>query len=250
MRTHSKAGKEPAVPSEPGKSAKEERIYAVLTGDIVGSSRTLEMRRKYLLDAMKSSFEIVTRLSPSAIAASFEIYRGDSFQGVLSRPETALRTAIALRAALRRFLKGALHRHTQDARIAIGIGTVDYLAAQKASEGDGDAYRRSGPLLDAMKGNRRLRISTPWPRIDEELGVSCSLLDALIERWSSEQAEAMLGLLQGRTQEAIAQDLGISQPAVVQRLKAAGGWAVEAFCIRYELLIREAIERGIPQSGA
>jgi hypothetical protein len=228
----------------------ERQLYAVLTGDIVGSSRTIEKQRQSLFDALKGSFEIVSRLWPSAVAASFDIYRGDSFQGVLSKPEGALRMTIALRAALRYLFSNKLRRFALDARIAVGIGTIDYLPSQKASEGDGEAYRRSGPVLDVMKGNQRLRISTPWPRIDEELEASCNLVDALIERWSAEQAEAMIRQLQGLTQDVIAQELRISQPAVVQRLKAAGGWAVEAFCNRYELLIGKALHQGISQSGA
>lgn len=216
-------------------------LYAVMTGDIVGSSRIIDEERQKLLDDLQMSFKEASDHCSKAIAAPFDIYRGDSFQGILSEPEYALRVSIMIRAALRHLFRTQLRRHALDARIAIGIGAVDYLPREKVLEGDGEAFRRSGPVLDDMKGNQQLRITTPWPEIDEEFVVSCGLLDAVIERWSAEQAGAVLNQLQGKTQELIAQKLGISQPAVVQRLKAAGGWAVEALCNRYEHLIKKAL---------
>lgn len=215
-------------------------LFAVLTGDITGGSRIEGGDRQKRLDALRSSFGIVTRYVGRAVAAPFDIYRGDSFQGILSSPERAVRASIMIRASLRDLVKTRLRRDAPDARIAIGIGSVDYFPGDDVLEGDGEAFRRSGETLDAMKGDHYLRVATPWPDIDEELAASCALLDALTERWTAEQARAVLGRLQGKTQEEIAGEIGISQPAVGHRLKAAGCRAVEAFCSRFEHLIEKA----------
>ncbi|KAA0241373.1 MAG: hypothetical protein EDM70_18280 [Candidatus Brocadia sp. AMX2] len=156
---------------------------------------------------------------------------------MLSKPEAALRIAIVIRAGLRHGFEAKQRRYALDARIAVGVGSIDFLPAGRGSEGDGEAFRRSGPILDKMKGDQRLLIRTPWQDIDTELGIECALLDALINRWSAEQSQAILGQIRGLTQERAAKDFGISQPAVRQRLKSAGGWAIEELCRRYEQLI-------------
>lgn len=214
-------------------------LYAVVTGDIVGSSKLTTSQRRCLLLVLKSSFTTIKNLLPDGIRAPFEIHRGDSFQGVLSRPDAALRVAIAIRTSLRHGFETKQRRHALDARIAVGIGRIDFLPASRGSEGDGEAFRRSGQTLDEMKGDQRLLIRTPWQEVDGELDAACALLDALISRLSGEQAQAILGRIRGLTQEKAAREFGVSQPAVRQRLKSAGGWAIEALCRRYEQVICE-----------
>ncbi len=218
---------------------KNRGLYAVITGDIVGSSKLTASQRGRLLSVLKSSFHALKNIMIDGMRAPFEIHRGDSFQGVLSKPEAALRVAIAIRTCLRHGFETKQRRHALDARIAVGIGQIDFLPAGRGSEGDGSAFRRSGQTLDAMKGDQRLIIRTPWQELDAEFDTACALLDALINRWSSEQAQAILGQIRGLTQEKAAREFGVSQPAVRQRLKSAGGWAIEALCRRYEQVICE-----------
>lgn len=224
---------------------KNNRLYTVITGDIVGSSRLTASQRSHLLSVMKSSFKTIKDILPDGIRAPFEIHRGDSFQGVLSKPEAALRVAIVIRAGLRHGFETKQRRYALDARIAVGIGPIDFLPAGRGSEGDGEAFRRSGPTLDGMKGDQRLLIRTPWQAVDAELDIECALLDALVNRWSAEQSQAILGQIRGLTQEEAAREFGISQPAVRQRLKSAGGWAIEELCRRYEQLITEKEAQGL-----
>ncbi|TVM04253.1 MAG: hypothetical protein CV087_01025 [Candidatus Brocadia sp. WS118] len=220
-------------------------LYAVVTGDIVGSSKLTTGQRSHLLSVLKSSFNTLKKILPDGIRAPFEIHRGDSFQGVLSKPEAALRVAIAIRTSLRHGFETKQRRNALDARIAVGIGPIDLLPAGRVAEGDGEAFRRSGPILDTMKGDQRLLIRTPWQAVDAELDIECALLDALINRCSGAQAQAILGQIRGLTQEMAAQEFGVSQPAVRQRLKSAGGRAIEELCRRYEQLIREKEGRGL-----
>ncbi len=197
------------------------------------------------MSALKSSFKTIKVILPDGIRAPFEIHRGDSFQGVLSKPEAALRAAIVIRASLRHGFQTKQRRYALDARIAVGVGSIAFLPAGRGPEGDGEAFRRSGQTLDGMKGDQRLIIRTPWQEADAELDIACALLDALITRWSAEQAQAILGLLRGLTQERAARELGISQPAVRQRLKSAGGWAIEELCRRFEYLITKNEAQGL-----
>ena len=215
------------------------KIFAVLTGDLVGSSRfKSEKQRDEVLSILKDSFSKVE--SSDIIASSFEIHRGDSFQGVLSRPEQALKAAMIIRTNL---LSRSLEtKNRLDARIAIGIGKIDYLPKDKVGEGDGEGFRNSGVELDKMKkGEQNLTIKTPWPEINKELKTECALINAIIHRWTKEQAGAIMYQIQGYTQEEIAKELKISQSAVFQRLRTGGVWAVQAFLERYEAIIQHKV---------
>lgn len=120
------------------------------------------------------------------------------------------------------------------------------------------------------KGGQNLIIRTPWSEINEELRTECALFDALIQRWTKEQAEAILFQIlfqiqepelfllkiaamahdighatahedlqrSKQTQKGIAKILSISQPALSQRLKTGGYWAVQAFLERFKMIIQ------------
>jgi hypothetical protein len=221
-----------------------QKIYAVITGDVVGSSK-FRAQHENLITTLKTAFKEIEEWKPDSILARFSIYRGDSFQGVLSKPEEALTVSIFIRGALRCWCKAPRRESALDSRISIGIGTIDYLPKGSGTEGEGDAFRRSGLILDEMKGDQRLLISTPWNPINVELEAECSLLDALIDKWSPEQAQALLYYLKGFTQIQIAEELGVSQPAVAYRLKSAGAWAIATLLKRYRKIIDDNTDPGV-----
>ncbi len=210
------------------------RLYAVLTGDVIGSSRWETGERQDLLADLKKA---LVRIEDTLVLPPL-VFRGDSFQGVISQPEEALRAALIVRADLRSHDGGT--RRRLDARIAIGVGTIEYLPEDRVGEGFGDAYRYSGMELDALKKKRmHLVIRTPWPDANDELKAGCALLDVIIRHWTREQAEAIGYSLQGLTQGEVADRLHIIQPSVNQRLRLGGYPAVQEFLERYRTIIRE-----------
>lgn len=215
-------------------------LYAVITGDIVDSSKITKKEHSLLLNTLKSAFEKATSLyADQGETIPFDIFRGDSFQGLISHPESALEASLLIRGSLRKNQPES-SAVSWDARTAIGIGTIDY-KPQNISEGDGEAYRRSGPLLDKMKTHQRLSILTPWEELNEEMNVQAALLDAIIAKWSPEQAEIVLELLEGKSRKIISQQFNISQAAVHYRVKGAAWSAVEKFLQRYKILIKQKI---------
>ena len=169
-------------------------LFAVITGDLVNSSKLSTECRSELRGVLKEAF---VEIQSIASGRAFEIYRGDSFQGVLSDPTEALRAVLILRSMLRsRQPSGS--ETAWDARMAVGTGTIEHLPAN-VTEGDGEAYRRSGPALDEMKGSEKLRIITPWDTFNSELEASDALLDAVIAKWSVGQAEVVLELLREKS---------------------------------------------------
>jgi len=251
-------------------------VNAVITGDITESSKLNIEQREILLEALKKSFEDITIYSNESIQHSdIQIFRGDSFQGIIINPKYSLKASIIIRASLKKSLKvkpysvagknrnidlssnqydknlRIIPKYATDARIAIGIGEIDFPPEKefKGSE-DGEAFRRSGPTLDKIKKQKsdvRLVVDTPWDEINNEMNVSFGLLDALIEKWTSAQAEALLCLFQGLNQTSIANKLHLSQASINVRLKSAGWYAIENLIKRFEYLIGKMCE--IPNSN-
>lgn len=209
------------------------KLFAVITGDVAGSSRLQISDREKLIGVLSTSFDRIGKICPSeTIKAPFEIFRGDSFQGVLALPQEALKAALVIRATLREEL-GKPGGFAADARIAIGIGTVDLLPEVKTGMGDGEAFQRSGPVLDKMRKDQRLRIVTPSQDLNAAFDVLCSLTDTILARWTRRQAEVFVASLGGLTQEQMAQNLSLSQPVVTRHLTAAGTGSLKEFLAFY-----------------
>ena len=172
----------------------------------------------------------------------FEIYRGDSFQGIIESPEKALLIAILIRSRLRSALVGRNDNigleNLWDARISIGVGSVEY-QSEKIIESDGEAFQYSGKNLDLMKkSGDRLRILTPWEELNEEFDVTCKLIDGIIGKWSQISAQtAYYYFLTNKKQEQLAKQFNISQPAVHKRMITAHIEAIALYIQRFEKII-------------
>jgi hypothetical protein len=205
---------------------------AIILGDLV-KSRTLKIPdvSRILISLKKKYSEINHRLLHNK--GSFEIFRGDSFQAFIPEPEKAVLISIIIRAWLRTFEPSENKRKIKrnkpilyaysDARIAIGIGAISYIANSLA-ESHGEAFEKSGYAFDDLKKNKnRLMISTPWVEINKELKVECKLADAIISKWTPSTSEAMYYyLLYNSNQEKLAKILKISQPGVHKRITTYG----------------------------
>ena len=213
--------------------------YAILTGDIVNSSKLTISGRKKLLELLTAFFSTYKVKSKNhlALKINFEIYRGDSFQGMLETPTHALRIALLIRT----FLQSKIVTNTQilsvDARIAIGLGTINAQAITLA-ESDGEAFRFSGRLLETLKKSpNKIAQKSSRAKMDEEINLSLILLEGIISKWTTMQSEVIYYKLQGYTEVIIAEILKIKQPAVNQRAKSASWFAVEQLLNRYEILL-------------
>lgn len=228
---------------------------SVLTGDLVGFTKGDCDPERYLKD-LEGALMLITR----TYSFSYQMFRGDSFQGMLLNPSMSLRAALLLRSYL---ISLPLHpgnadymnrpkggkstgassaaagkRH--DVRIAIGIGKADFYDLNDIGRSDGEAFRMSGLKLDEMKNMKRnLVIVTPWDDLNGELDVECALLDVVISKWTRGQALSVFYSLQGLNQYQIAERLGLYQGGISQRLAKAGYWAIEMMLARFDEMIDE-----------
>ena len=206
-------------------------MKAIITGDIVRSEQIALDRRNFLIKVLRDIVYQLQKKSPMKM----EMYRGDSFQIVVERPEASLKIASMIRAGLKSY-SPAGSMEVWDARISIGIGTTDYLGDSIVTS-DGEAFKLSGRGLDAMDKNR-LAVSTCWPDVNEELDVGLAFADDLITGWSVHQAKVIyLSVAQELSQTSIANIIEKSQQNVSKMLKSAKESLLVRFLNRFETII-------------
>lgn len=181
---------------------------AILTGDIVKSSRLSRNERDALFTALKSGAAEVEALQ--AEPPLFERFSGDSWQ-MLVQPELALRACLLMRAFIRQESKAF------ETRISVGVGTIEPLSPEGLGASDGPAFQASGRGLKALKGAQYFCVNTP------ELPVFI-LADEISKKWTQAQARVLaISLMRPHpTQETVAGRVGISQQSVRNHLIAAG----------------------------
>src|ERR1043165_56861 len=111
---------------------------AVITADIVNSTRLKKMEEKTLL----------ANLSFLLKPYKFEFYRGDSFQVYVSDPKQALKVALQARAAAKRLSSG-FSSPFADVRASIGIGDISG-PVRDLKTAKGEAFVISGRVFDEM----------------------------------------------------------------------------------------------------
>jgi hypothetical protein len=210
-------------------------VQAVITGDVVDSTLIKPTWRSLLLPSIHEVADELKELSSLTI----EFFRGDSFQIVIDKPEEAVKIAILLRAGL----KSKTPQDSEqpwDVRLAVGIGTIDYLS-EKIVVSDGEAFRYSGRMLDEI-GKRRLVVLTRWDEVNEELNISTAFADDIVSGWSISQAQvAYLSLLQRVSQKEIATNLNKSVQSISKLLSAAKENLIRMYLERYTRLITKYV---------
>lgn len=206
---------------------------AIITGDIVDSTKMTAEERASMLQLLQSLPEW---LFPTC-KTNIEIFRGDSFQLKIVEPSKVLQIGLAIRAIIRAN-KFKVNNAQWDARIAIGIGTLDY-ETKSLSTSDGEAYRLSGRGLDLI-GKSRLFIETPWEEVNKELIVSTLFADDVVSSWTASQSRIMFEkLVKNQSQEEIGNILGVTRQMVSKALKAAKESLISVYIKRFEELINE-----------
>lgn len=209
-------------------------MIAVITADLVDSSKYSEAILDEILKNLNSEFEKLQQEYGEEV--DFKIYRGDSFQGVVSKSQHSLKIALQLKSLINKVkLKNQKPANPlADVKIAIGIGSFDY-KGDSIAESNGQAFQFSGRTLDDMKNeSRKIRLKTPSDNLNSEFEASLFLLDAIMEKWSQASAEVVYFLLKGMKETEIASILNISQSAVNQRKKACGWEAISVLLKRFE----------------
>lgn len=203
------------------------RNAAIITGDIIASSKLTAVKRKKLQNRLNI---FIKKIAASYPDFKSEQFRGDSLQSVFTKNKmVALRTALSLYC----FLAAENFKTRQ----SVGIGEISFSSGNIITS-DGAAFRISGENIDELKKrNELISIASADVLFNEEWKVHSASLNFLLERLSNAQAEALYLQLQNTRQEDIAKALHISQPSVHQRLQAAGWSIINKILQRFESTI-------------
>ena len=216
----------------------ENRLYAVLTGDIVKSSRMSPADLKRLPGVLTAIFKSIDKLfKPKDFTTQFSIFRGDSFQ-VICEPACAIKAWLLIRAGLRAAYPAPLSKSV-DARIGIAIGKVNHLA-KNITESSGEAFLLSGRLLEELKLSRLTGFASENKQANREWNVSFMLADDIVRRWTTSQCLMLPFLLQPMNQAEIAEATQTRQPTITAKINAMGWGAIEQWLHYYDEIIMNA----------
>lgn len=214
------------------------RIFAVLTGDIVDSTGLNEKKSGPPSLVLEGTGNQVKARYPSAVQSSIDIFRGDSWQMVVSEPARAIRIALFFRTLLRA-------EYGIDSRVSIAFGEIDYLPSDNISTGTGQAFTLSGQGLEGNLKSTRMNLVIPslvGTLEGQGLAIITQLIDLQAGRWTPGQAQAVAGTLLNQTQAEIAANWKpdpVSQQAISQHLENAAWGVVKNALLYLEEVLKE-----------
>ena len=203
-------------------------MISVITGDII-NSRQLKNQEQWMTPLKKLFNE------QGKTPKIWEIYRGDSFQLEVHKPEEALLLAIRIKASVK-CIKNL------DVRMGIGIGSKDYTAST-ISESNGEAFIHSGEKLESLKKEKQtLAINTPWQEFDREMNLYIKLALIAMDNWTQSSAEIVKVFLENpqKKQKEIAGLLGLKYQSYVSERKTRASYDE---IMEMEMLYREKIKK-------
>lgn len=203
-----------------------------MTGDIVNSTQL----------SLEEGTKLVTAIGLFLAHNPHEFYRGDSFQAYIKDPDKALRIALACRCVA----IGITEARTEDTasiadvRLSIGIGEVP-MPLTNLGVARGKAFLLSGRQFDLLEETHRrlaIRCDDDKPIANIGFDVMANYLDSIYRKMTPTQANLIVNLLQGTTQQQYAHSSQKSKGTVSQ-LASAGRWQeIDKILEQYEKLIK------------
>lgn len=196
---------------------------AVLTGDLVASESLSRSQIALAFLALDASAR--TQEAWHGAPLHFTRQRGDGWQVILARPDMALRSALAFRAALR----GGASSCDGYMAVVEGEGPDPKTIEADLNAQTGQVFTQSGRTLDAMKA-ARVDVRLRHEGHSGATTAAFALADHISRGWTAAQAAAILPRLDPNCPSAttIAAAIGKSRQAVAKALHAAG---IEAITI-------------------
>lgn len=202
-------------------------LQAVLTGDIVNSTLLEPAQEQKLLKLLESV------LTPYR----YEFYRGDSFQVYQEQADDALKTALLCRTAAIALMPES-SPNAADVRISIGLGGV-VTPVESLATAKGEAFLLSGRTFDEMeKTEGRLVMAIENKIAAVGLAVISDYINSIFKQMTEKQAEVIFELLQGNSQQQVAEKLNKSKSTISQHV-SSGRWDdIERILVNYKKIVQ------------
>jgi hypothetical protein len=215
-------------------TVRDEKWLAVVIGDVVASRE--HAVREVVQRKVQRALDDINEALPSV--QPLEVTIGDEFQGAYRTVSDAVRASLLVRLALLPSI---------DTRYGIGTGAVTVFDGTRSPiSQDGPAWWAAREAIKRIHWQQQRsgheRAARTWYIAstegvdertshlcrDQERFVNAHLLcrDTLVPRDDRRGTALLRGWLTGRTQAELAAELGITQPAVSQRLARMGAFAL------------------------
>ena len=145
-------------------------MYAILTGDIVGSRR---VETQKWLPHLEDALQYYTD--------NYDIFRGDSFQVAIPL-EKCIEAIFFIKASMRCI-------EPLDVRIGLGIGEITYWDTH-IKNSMGEALINSGEAFDRLDKNY-IHVQSPWTDWNEQTNIILQLATELANRWTFNMAQTI-----------------------------------------------------------
>jgi len=232
---------------------RKDKLYAVLTGDIVKSSKLSVKEHELVLKSLNKIVKTFPQMHMPLAKEKIQwvgpaIFQGDTWQVMINLPEYASLAAFYLKANL-------IVQSSTYTRMSIGIGGVENLPEDNLSKARGDAFTYSGRGLSLLKSNEHMvcwfvpPIRQPIRKKvgDTEyqnlfLNASFIFAGRISGEWSKLEAFAVSRTIQGVKQEKIASqwpDGATTQQNVGDALRRAKWTEIESVLNLYQKYLNE-----------
>ncbi|MGH7541380.1 MAG: SatD family protein [Gemmatimonadota bacterium] len=191
-------------------------VFFALIGDIVGS-RDLPDRAVFQRELRDLVDELNAELEAEAIAAPLKLTAGDEIQALLARPDAAVDILVRIADRL----------HPASIVWGLGRGALATDLDPDVSALDGPCFHRARDALGAAaRDGAWLRLEGFARPHDAALAALFRLMGGIRARWTEVQARYVRAV-RTRLQREVAEQLGVSEPAVSKALASAQFTTVE-----------------------
>lgn len=200
----------------------EDEMIAVLTGDLV---RSTKMSEQEYLDAISGLKQLMLEAKSKHQAAG-DIYRGDGFQIQFPEPQFALEYALIIKLALQ---GASISQKPVMCTLSLAYGRYQTLS-EKPNTSMGQVFIDSGRNLEATsRSDITLSIeqNTEYPELD----LLTDFLSHLINKLTKSQSELLCQYIQSGYAEhkEIAKMTGTSRQNISNRLSSIGAFLVRDY---------------------
>jgi len=209
-------------------------LKAVITGDLIKSRKIAAQD----FDVIRYRLEQVLTYLKDKYDAEYDVYRGDSFQIIFPSMDYSIKSALLIRLALKSVQTSG---QKCDARISIGLGTVD-TQRTKLRSSTGEAFNLSGIGLDKLKG-QNIGIFTNSEAFQNRVSLLIKFVDAKIDNLTQVQIQALYEYLvdENNNHEEVAKRLNKSRVNTTKLLNMASYQLFDEFIDTFETLKSELI---------
>lgn len=214
-------------------------MYAAISADIVSSTSLCVEETIALKQRIESLLFDLEKRFPGFWG---RLIKGDSIECLLPSAKDCFRVALIIKSCIKAFVVTASEKkkpfQTYGVRIAVGIGDMRIVNKEQGIM-DGEAIYLSGRALSSMSTPNRhgtLLIDAADKQLKPALQTVGILTDALLNNATKRQSEVIYYKLLSKSEQEIADILGVKQSGINQHSTSAKWYCIEAALNFFEQL--------------